>query len=37
MTQNDEKKQQESQALCPKCNDMYGHPNYDLMCSLCYQ
>lgn len=23
--------------LCIKCADMYGHPNFDDMCSLCFK
>jgi hypothetical protein len=37
MTQNDEKTQHQEGQLCPKCKDMYGHANFDFLCSQCYK
>lgn len=37
MTQNDEKTQHQEPQLCPKCKEMYGHANFDFLCSLCYK
>ena len=37
MTQNDEKSQAQTAPKCYKCKDLYGHENYDLMCSICYK
>ncbi len=37
MTQNDEQKTHSEQKLCTKCQDMFGHVNFDYMCSLCYK
>lgn len=33
MSENKEK----SAELCLKCHRMYGHPNFNEMCSLCYK
>jgi hypothetical protein len=37
MAQNEEKTASLPAKLCFKCMEMYGHPNYEEMCSSCFR
>jgi len=37
MAQNQDKRTFLESKFCIKCTIMYGHPNYDDMCSLCFK